>query len=433
MVVVLTLIHYGLLLIFGVLLSILFAGGEISGKNLKMVLLFILYMLLAELISWITIGQRGTEKLYPLIIHIPLMIFIFRYFKRSKLIAITSVLFAYLCCQIPQWFATVALYLTDSQIAYSIVNSLAFFPVFYLLKRFAVSAVSQLLSISSKSITIFGVLPLFYYLFDYGTTVYTDLLYQGGKTIVLFMPSLVPTVFFVFMIIHYNEIERRSKVESENMLMSVQINQAEKDLKVFLASQEQAAIYRHDMRHHLTLIAGYLVEGEPTKAMGYINSVQTSIKEITPIRYCENNTVNLIFSHFANKASNFQIAFTVNANIPQNIPITETDLCALLSNGLENAVNACLKVTDERIRSIYINCRVHKEKLLILIENSYTGQVAEEHGLPKSDQPGHGFGVKSMVMIINKYKGYYSYSAEDGIFTSRIILPLRSVISQEAI
>jgi hypothetical protein len=262
-----TLIHYGLLLIFGALLSILFAGGKITGKNYKAVLLFILCTLLTELISWLTLGYRTTEKIYPFIIHIPLMIFISRYFKQSKLIAAVSVLFAYLCCQIPQWFATVALYLFDSQIAYSIVNSLAFFPVFYLLVRYAASAVNQIIGISKKSLLIFGTLPLLYYIFDYTTTVYTDLLYQGREPIILFMPSVVPTVFFVFMIIHYNEIENRSKTEYENMLMSLQINQAEKDLKVFLASQEQAAIYRHDMRHHLTLIAGHLADGDPTKSM----------------------------------------------------------------------------------------------------------------------------------------------------------------------
>ncbi len=430
--ILLTLINYGLLLIFGALLSILFAGGEITKKNYRAVLIFILYLLLAELISWLALGHRNTEKIYPFIIHIPLMIFITRYFKRSRLIAIVSVLFAYLCCQTPQWFATVALYLFDSQTAYLFVNSLAFFPVFYLMRRYVVSAVNQLISLSNKTLLIFGIVPLFYYLFDYSTTIYTDLLFQGRKSIILFMPSVVPTVFFVFMIIHYNEIERRSKTEHENMLMSLQINQAEKDLKVFLASQEQAAIYRHDMRHHLTLIAGHLADGDPTKSMEYINSVQTNIKEITPIRYCENNTVNLIFSHFAYKAAQYQIAFSVNAFIPQSISITETDLCALLSNGLENAVNACLQMTAEQTKTIYINCRLHKEKLLILIENSFTGKVAEEQGLPKSDQPGHGFGVKSMVMIINKYKGYYSYTAEKGIFTSRIILPLPSSASLDS-
>lgn len=433
MVTVITLIHYGLLLIFGALLSILFAGGEISRKNHRAIIIFIIYMLLAELISWLTLGYKGTEKIYPFIIHIPLMFFISRYFKQRKLIAVVSVLFAYLCCQIPQWFATVALYLFDSQIAYSVVNSLAFFPVFYLLKRYATSAVNQLISLSNKSLLIFGSLPLLYYLFDYSTTIYTDLLYQGRKPIILFMPSVLPMVFFVFMIIHYNEIERRSKVEYENILMSLQINQAEKDLEVFLASQEQAAIYRHDMRHHLTLITGYLAEGNPEKSMEYINSVQSNIKKITPIRYCENNTINLIFSHFAYKAEQFQIAFSVSAYIPHNIPITETDLCALLSNGLENAMNACRQIKSEQERRIYINCRLHKEKLLILIENSFTGKIKEEHGLPKSDQPGHGFGVKSMVMIINKYRGYYSYTAENGVFTSRIILPLSSSVSQEAI
>ena len=421
---VLSLINYGLIFIFGVLLSVLFAGVDNTQKNRRTIFCFIIILCLVQAISWRFLGYEITVKIYPVMIHIPLILYIAFYLKRSFPIALVSVLCAYLCCQTPQWLATVALYLFDSRIGYFITNSLALFPVFYLLERYVVASVNRLINLSKKSQLLFGIVPLLYYLFDYTTTIYTDLLFQGNKFVVLFMPSVVSMFYFIFINFHYNEIQRRSHAEKESMLLSVQIKQAKKDLNEFWEQQEKTAIYRHDMRHHLNLIAGFLADGDTGKSMEYINRVQSNIMEVTPIRYCENNTVNLILSYYAHKADTGNITLTVDAQIRQNIPILETELCALLSNGLENAFNACSQVEDVRARTIQFMCKVHNEKLVIFIENSFTGMVIEENGLPKSTQPDHGFGIKSMVMIIDKYSGCYSYTAEDGIFTLRIVLPL---------
>jgi uncharacterized membrane protein (GlpM family) len=421
---ILSLLNYGLIFIFGVLLSVLFAGVDNTQKNRRTILYFIIILCLVQIISWRFLGYEKMVKIYPAMIHIPLMLFIAFYLKRSFPISLVSVLCAYLCCQTPQWLATVSLYLFNSRTAYFIANSLALFPVFYLLKRYVVASVNRLLNLSKKSLLLFGIVPLFYYLFDYTTTIYTDLLFQGSKIVVLLMPSIVSMFYFIFINFHYNEIQRRSNAEQESMLLSVQIKQAKKDMNEFWEQQEKTAIYRHDMRHHLNLIAAFLAEGDIGKSMDYINRVQSNIMEITPIRYCENNTVNLILSYYARKAETGNITLTVDAQIRQNIPIVETELCALLSNGLENAFNACTQVEDVRARTIHFKCKMHKEKLVIFIENSYTGVVIKENGLPKSTQQGHGFGIKSMVMIIDKYNGCYSYSAENGIFTLRIVLPL---------
>lgn len=116
--------------------------------------------------------------------------------------------------------------------------------------------------------------------------------------------------------------------------------------------------------------------------------------------------------------------FVVEAGLPQLLSISETELCALLSNGLENAIEAAAQADDEQFKKVRISCQTHKDNLLIFIENSFTGKVAMEGGLPQSFREGHGFGVKSMAMIAEKYNGYCSFEAKDEIFTLRIVLPL---------
>lgn len=426
MITTVSLVNYGLILLFGVSLAIYFAGIERSRKNRLAAICFVLFLLVVQYASWRFFGYDTTRKIYPFIVHIPLILFITFYYKRNYTIALVCVLTSYLCCQTPRWFATMALYLFDSRLAYLIVNSLAIVPVLFLLKKYVVRSINQLINISKRSLLLFGIVPLMYYLFDYTTTVYTDLLYRGIEMAVLFMPSLVSMFYFVFILIYYSEMQRRSNAESEGMVMSIQINQAKIELSAFLESQEKTAIYRHDMRHHLNLIAGYLEAGDTKSAFEYISNTQAEIKEFTPVRYCENNTINLILSHFGDRAKAEGVTFFTDVKIPQTISIMETELCALLSNSLENALQACTKVPDENEKILRVNCQLHKENMLIFIENNYTGEVEMENGLPQTHRQGHGFGVKSIMAIVHKYQGYYLYTANDGIFTLKIVLPLRN-------
>jgi len=178
------------------------------------------------------------------------------------------------------------------------------------------------------------------------------------------------------------------------------------------------------MRHHLALIGSYLNGGETEKARNYIRLVEYDIEAITPKRYCENNAVNLILSYFDIKAKNNGVQFSVDAQLSHDISIPDTELCTLLSNGLENAIKASSKVIDENFRKVKIYCHIHKNNLLIYIENSFSGDVTMENGFPHSIQEGHGFGTKSMAMIAEKYNGYCSFEITGEIFMLRIVLPL---------
>jgi hypothetical protein len=415
--------YYILILAFGVLITAMFAGVDNTRRNRILVLCLILLLFLAQILGYWLIGYEITAKLYPVMIHIPMTLLIAFYFRRGLTVAFVSVISTYLCCQIPQWAATVALHMSGSRNVYFITYSIVLFPVFFLLKRYVVTSVNRLLTMSKKSALLFGVVPFIYYIFDYGTTTYTDLLFQGTKAAVLFMPSLISIFYFVFIIFHYNEIKRRGNAINERILLSTQMKQAKKDLKEFWEVQEKAAIHRHDMRHHLNLIAGFLTDGDTKKATEYISQVQSNIEEITPIRYCENNTVNLILSYYASKAASDDITFTIDAQFPQNIPIAETELCALLSNGLENAFQACSLVDLEKARTVRFHSMIQERTLKIIIENSFIEEDFTERSLPISNHQEESYGFKSMIMIINKYKGNYTYKAENGIFTLSIVLP----------
>lgn len=431
---------YTLLLIFGTIISVNFAGYENTSKNRRAIALLVLLILGLQLTSYYFAGLLATARLYPLITHLPSVLFIERYLKRPRSIAIVSVLTAYLCCQPPNWLGLAMSYYWNSSVAFFIGDSLGIIIMFFLIERYVASPVNQVMSYSVRSLYLFGSFPLIYYIFDYSTTIYTEYLYSGAKIVVEFFPSVISMFYIVFIIVYSNEMQRRNKLEMDNLMLESKSEHAANEIFALQQVQNQTAIYRHDMRHHLSLLYSFLENGEVKDALEYIRQTQVDIDSIVPVRYCENNAVNLILSAFTAKAKQRGVTMNIDAVFPDELPFSDTELCTLLSNGLENAIEAAAKKSDfhpgsdsaphpdsnqgSGMGTVRLNCRVHKGNLLILIENTYSGKVEIKNGLPQTHEEGHGYGTKSIVMLVEKYSGYHSFTSEDGFFTLKIVLPM---------
>lgn len=81
---------------------------------------------------------------------------------------------------------------------------------------------------------------------------------------------------------------------------------------------------------------------------------------------------------------------------------------------------------DERLRKVYFHAVVNGGKLLISTENAYAGNLEMDGELPVSNkkEAGHGFGIKSMIDIVDRHKGLYSIETEGGVFILQLMLPL---------
>lgn len=147
------------------------------------------------------------------------------------------------------------------------------------------------------------------------------------------------------------------------------------------------------------------------------------MEEITPKRYCENELVNLLSSSFFGKAKRLGIRLTVNAKLPQKLSISDTELCSVLSNSLENALKAVSSL-DESLKWVELYCSIKLNKLLIEVRNPYAGEIVMQDSLPVSNQAGHGYGCRSIQTITERYHGLCSFEPENGVFTLRVVLPM---------
>lgn len=427
MITVISTLRYCLVLVFGVTVALLFCGVRSTRANRLATACFCAVLFFLQMLFWRTLGLRFTSKIYPLITHLPLILFLVLYFKRSWVMSISSVLAAFLCYQVPRWAGSMAMAVFKDQRAEHISCIVAIAVVYYFLKRCVASSVQELMQQSTQACLLFGAVPFFYYVFDYTAGVYSDVLYSGARSAVQFMPSLISTLYFVFVLLYYTEAQKQADALRERDILAVQLQQAQSELDAMRQVQKSTVMYRHDMRHHLSLIGSFAAEGDIHKIKEYLSITEADIEALTLVRHCENETVNLILSTFETRAKKDGIILCTDIQLPEALGINDTELCSLLSNALENAITAAAQVRDEKLRKVYIHALISNDKLVISTENAYVGKIEMEGELPKSqsNEAGHGFGIKSMVAIVERHGGLYSFETADEVFVLQLMIPLK--------
>lgn len=416
-------VNYGLVFFFGSSLSVSIAGSCKTRREWTLLFSLCPVFLALQTISWLVLGLDITKQLYPFLIHLPLLLVLIFGLKKPVGIAMVSICAAYLCCQLPRCCDITVTAVTGSALAGQIVYMVLIAPIFLFLLRYFVPSARDTMTQSPRSLFLFGGLPVIYYIFDYSTAIYSDLLYSGSEVVAEMLPTAVGLLYMVYTTVYRQQLQRQTQAELLNSLMAGQLKQAGAEMISLRQAETQAATYQHDMRHHLTAIKGFLAAGKPGQAEEYIRQVQADIGTITPKRFCENELVNLLCSSFSARAESMGIRMTLEADLPASVAISDTELCALLSNGLENALNAAGALKENR-RWVEFYCGVRAGKLLIEIKNPYEGDIVMCDDLPVSDSEGHGYGCRSIQTIVRRSRGLCAFSPENGVFTLRIVLPI---------
>jgi len=408
--------RYFIALLFGAAVAVSFAGMERTRKNYLVLGCYTVMLFVLQVICLRMWGMDMTIKIYPLLAHLPVAAFIALYLKRPWLIALTSVFVSFLCCQPPRWIGAVAGEIFGSASMDHVGYIVTAFLLYYILQKYVVQSARHLMERSVKSCLLFGAVPAFFYLFDYSATVYTDFMYSGTRAAVQFMPFMTAAFYFVFVLLYYTETQKQASLQRERDMLDTQFRKAQTEFASLQQLQENAAAYRHDMRHHLALLQSLASQGQIEEIKKYLRIAQSDLDAITPLRFCENETVNLILSAFAARAKQAEIMLTIEARLPDSLTYSDTELCSLLSNALENAIHACENIAESSERHIKLRVYSKNNKLCIDIRNRYQTEPIFHQGLPVSKEPGHGFGVKSMAHIVEKHGGVFQFSVQDGWF-----------------
>ncbi|MBE6886743.1 MAG: GHKL domain-containing protein [Ruminococcaceae bacterium] len=418
---ILGLLHNATTLIFGIFVSAAFLGIRPTRKSILSLSLFSVGSGAILLLSFFFLGEKLTEQIYPLISHLPLILFLALFFKRKLSLSLLSVVTSYLCCQISNWAGLLAIYLSHRLWVYYLVRIIITVVVFVCIMHFVPKMAYQLLQKPTKAIMIFASMPIVYYFFDYITSVYTSLLYSGADVIVEFLGFVLCLSYVLFLFFYFRQYEEKRETERNSQLMAIKYQQSIREIEAMRHSEYTATILRHDLRHFLNNISALIDQGETDKAQEYIHSMIQSADQTVAHRFCQHKTINMILSFHQGQIEKNNITFRHSVQVPDTLPFSDVDLTAILSNGLENAIAAVLPLEPEK-RLIELDLRMNGDKLLISIKNTFSAPPRFVDGLPQASEPGHGLGTKSIQYVAEKLHGNCQFTLQNQMFVLRVIL-----------
>lgn len=185
--------------------------------------------------------------------------------------------------------------------------------------------------------------------------------------------------------------------------------------------QDQVRTLRHDLRNHLTALQGLLARGQTAQAAGYLEQIAGSPWAQGNQQFCENETANVVLSSKAEAARRLGLQTEFQAALPRDLPIADPDLCALLGNAIDNAMEAAQKAANKKVR---LRCRTDKGLFMLQVENALTGDERPDLSTTKKDKTAHGFGLAGMREIAARYGGSLEAGPREGRFELVVCLPL---------
>jgi signal transduction histidine kinase len=207
-----------------------------------------------------------------------------------------------------------------------------------------------------------------------------------------------------------------------------QIELQRQNYRMLSEGMEKLYALKHDVRHHISAIETMIAQQKYKEAMEYIEQFnQNELTKTIPV-LCSNYAADSIIKYYMSLAISKNIDFETDLTIPEAIGINSLDLCVILGNALENAVEACEKLNAARDKNIMVTSKIVKNHIVLVITNSYNGEIATSGDVIKSAKsgPGHGIGLSSIRQTVNKYNGNLDIKYTPDTFEVAIIMSINT-------
>lgn len=181
-------------------------------------------------------------------------------------------------------------------------------------------------------------------------------------------------------------------------------------------------IMRHDYKYHLSAARQMLRSGNQTEAENYLSGIEQKMSENEVSDFCANAVINALLVSYAERCSKLNIKYDMKITLPDPFTIPNYDMCIVLGNLLENAVEACEKQDDDRIIDVVVNSR--GAQLAVMVKNSFNGNPIPGERLPISGKQDGGLGLKSVQTIAMRYGGEFITKWDEELFTAYVLLSL---------
>lgn len=241
---------------------------------------------------------------------------------------------------------------------------------------------------------------------------------------------LVLSVVLMMSVLMLN-ISRQYEVEKElATLKSEQVELLERDYTTLNNAYAINAKLFHDFHNHIGVLRQLLSHQKTAEAIQYLDELQTPVQEITDTIWTGDETLDYLINSKAQAAQAGGIIYQVQVEFPRHTNLQSADLCAVLGNLLDNALEAVQQIPEKEERFIHLTIRRIHQMLVIKVENSCQAAPAEKDGTLKTSKEEnglHGWGLKSAQTAAQKYEGTVQTFYKDGIFRAVATLSFQGI------
>ena len=184
--------------------------------------------------------------------------------------------------------------------------------------------------------------------------------------------------------------------------------------------------WRHDYHNHIQIMIAYLELGKTEEMMKYLRDLDKDLSTIDQVIKTGNIMVDSILNTKISIAEKNNIKVNADAVVSDKVTISDIDLCVIIGNLLDNAIEAALAVENEEKRFIRIYIAEKMDQFYIYVSNSHSGEIKKmgNRYFTTKDERQRGYGLIRIDGIVKKNQGMINRQSERDIFATEIILPL---------
>lgn len=226
--------------------------------------------------------------------------------------------------------------------------------------------------------------------------------------------ALLISAFFLLRKLFYHLVDKRiARFQSD--LISKQTVEIQ---NMYRQMQE----WRHDYRNHIQNMKNRL-DGDQGELEQYLDELADDLTQTDTSIQTGNVMADAVLNSKLSVAEQKSIQLNVKAHIPKGIEMTDVEMCSVLGNLLDNAIEACEKLPcDKCFLRVYID--KFKGQFYLSVQNS-SPSIQRDKGIFRTTKAGtHGFGLFRIDRIAKKYGGYVNRQYEEGVFATELLLPL---------
>ena len=255
---------------------------------------------------------------------------------------------------------------------------------------------------------------------------YTPISYANLRVGKILSKGLILTVFelimyllvFILFYVFSKTTMEKTKLTERNNILEIQKSYTE-SLQSYI---EYTAKARHDFKHSVSVMSRLADEGNLSALKDYIAQYENSLTVTAPVRICKSDALNALFNHYRQQAIENDVDINWRIDLPDKSRILDVDLCSIFGNILENAIDGCCTVEEDK-RYFNLTSEIKGDCLYIVSTNNY-GKPLEMDGETYSStkHQGKGIGLHSMKSITEVYDGIFDAGTNNGEFFVDIML-----------